>query len=75
MSASSDDSVKTTVENCARCGTGHKDIKFAKLKRACASWTHWAICPETGEPIMLKVVDADKGKKTIRKKTLNVKDS
>lgn len=63
-----DYSVKTTVENCARCGTGHKNIKFAKLKKPCVSWTHWAICPETGEPILLKIVDGEKNKKVIRKK-------
>lgn len=40
---------------CARCGQNHANIVFKKLLRPCEHMTYWASCPQTGEPIMLKI--------------------
>ena len=50
------------VGHCARCGKDHADLGFARFKRPCQKdtvngfeWTHWAMCPETKEPILLRI--------------------
>lgn len=40
--------------SCARCGGQHEGLSFRPLSRP-TDWTHWAPCPENGEPIMLKI--------------------
>ena len=49
---------KTNVGNCARCGGNHDVLLFRKLRRPVVApdreWTHWASCPENGEPILLR---------------------
>ena len=48
-----------TFDGCARCGGRHEGLEFKALGRPMApsyvsdmQWTHWALCPVTGEPIM-----------------------
>jgi hypothetical protein len=50
------DEKSVMVEDCARCGGKHQ-VVFQKLRRDCEGWTHWASCPETGEPILMKIED------------------
>lgn len=52
------------VVSCARCGGDHEDIEFRKLARpidvkmdgiaAMVRYAHWAPCPTTGEPILMR---------------------
>ena len=47
------------VKGCLRCGGTHKNVKFKLFKKA--NWkidnnVRWAMCPETQEPMLLKVV-------------------
>ena len=50
-----------TVRDCARCGGTHVHMAFQKLQLAGqapgSEWSHWTSCPETGEPIMLAIVE------------------
>lgn len=54
------DKFKTSVKSCARCGHDHNEVEFQALRAPItadsgdAEWTHWAPCPVTGEPILLK---------------------
>ncbi len=41
------------IENCARCGETHEKISCFKFNRPCESFTHWAQCPQTLEPILI----------------------
>lgn len=46
---------------CARCGQDHNSVVFMPLKRPVeyegkVVWTHWAPCPVTGEPILVRTV-------------------
>jgi hypothetical protein len=50
------DNMVVTVRTCARCGGDHTNLEFKKLTRIQDEWTHWAKCPNIGEPIMLKIV-------------------
>lgn len=50
------------VRGCARCGGDHAEISARRLQRPFQppeagglSWTHWAPCPDNGEPILLIV--------------------
>lgn len=51
------------VEGCARCGGDHQDVCFKPLTRHMATpegvpiGSHWAPCPENGEPILLTITD------------------
>jgi hypothetical protein len=47
------------INNCARCGGNHKNISCLQLTRPCEEFTHWAQCPTTLEPIMVRFVDDD----------------
>ena len=48
-----------TVKSCARCGKDHKDLKFVRFAQAQPDdrHTHWAVCPNTLEPILLVIED------------------
>ena len=48
------------VIHCVRCGDDHKDVVFAPFLRPAGELTHWAKCPNTGEPILMKVRDFSK---------------
>lgn len=47
------------LENCARCKKNHKIIikKFSKypVYNNKEIWTHYSICPNTKEPILIKM--------------------
>ena len=47
----------TLVKGCARCGKDH-EVQFKRLQRMMevSGHTHWAPCPNTGEPILMKIV-------------------
>lgn len=52
--------IVTTV-GCARCwGDGHSELLFNELTHPIedsnGNFTHWALCPTTNEPILMRVV-------------------
>lgn len=52
---------RTEINNCARCGGSHR-VVFKKLARPMTEsrHTHWALCPVTDEPILMRVIDIDR---------------
>ena len=44
------------VKHCARCGENHI-ITFKKFLRRHFDWTFWGMCPNTQEPVLLKILD------------------
>lgn len=46
------------VINCARCGSDHQQLKMKKMlkpiKIARSVWTHWALCPLSQDPILVR---------------------
>jgi hypothetical protein len=53
------ENLTTNIGFCARCGKDHPNLEFVKFARSAGRDTHWAQCPETGEPILLSVSDTD----------------
>lgn len=51
----------TGIESCARCGGNHEQsVWFFKFTYPIQDsngtlWTHWAVCPTNGEPILAKI--------------------
>lgn len=52
--------------NCARCGNEHKQLEVDKLESphrdsapGATTYTHWAMCPETDQPVLVAVVGDD----------------
>lgn len=51
------------VVSCSRCGHDHPELEFKPLvgrpmvDSDGVVWTHWTICPETGDPIMARKLD------------------
>lgn len=51
------------IKNCARCGEDHPDVQiataflrpFAPPEANGKAWTHWTICPVSGDPILIMV--------------------
>ena len=51
------DIVVKNLSGCARCGGRHQNLRFSKLTISQPdSHSHWAMCPCTNQPVMLKVV-------------------
>lgn len=50
---------KTTITGCARCGMEHKYLKFERLDNPTDNYEWWSICPSTGQPILLSVVEGE----------------
>jgi len=48
--------VTVSIARCARCGQNHKNLIFKRFESPPDEWTHWALCPKTGEPILMCVV-------------------
>ncbi len=54
------------VSGCARCGHDHVDLRFIPFTNGphrdddnSIAWTHWAICPEIFEPVLLRFIKDD----------------
>lgn len=55
------------ITGCARCGGSHEGIVARRMARPFApaeafdpqrgqlTWTHWALCPTNGDPILIMV--------------------
>ena len=45
------------VKNCARCGQNHDKMSFLKFigPPQEAHYTHYCICPQTLEPILMRI--------------------
>jgi hypothetical protein len=44
-----------SLRPCDRCGDVHLKIMFKPFaKRDVGSWTHWALCPTNGEPVLMR---------------------
>jgi len=61
-----------SIKNCARCGENHMDdelravpfvnpppVNSLEKKKSGMSLTHWATCPNTGDPIMVYTEASD----------------
>ena len=50
------------LTNCARCGGDHLDLSYRTFARpvpegdGLGDWTHWALCPTNGEPILIRMI-------------------
>jgi hypothetical protein len=51
--------IETDVVHCARCGETHRNLFFKPFGHRAAHYTHFAACPETGEPILMHVEKLD----------------
>ena len=51
-----DDEPPTEILSCERCGGDHPEIVFVELECHADTWDHWALCPETGEPLTLRLL-------------------
>lgn len=51
------ESFRLKVLVCARCRMDHDDVEFLPLTEPTRTFTHWAICPELGEPILFRQVN------------------
>ena len=57
--------LKVTINRCARCGVSHEGLLFKPFKNPVLDperlenitlFSHWALCPTSGEPIVLKIL-------------------
>lgn len=55
-----------TVEGCSRCGERHADLSFQEFVKppnyVGLTLTHWALCPTTGEPLLLRPASIEDGR-------------
>jgi hypothetical protein len=56
-----DKSILVIVKSCARCGEDHTYLEFKLFTEpmviAEITFTHWAVCPVTKEPILMRIID------------------
>jgi hypothetical protein len=59
------ETIEANVTGCSRCGEYHKQLVFKKFTNPIddtnGKWTHWATCPTTGDPVLMRIVDDDDG--------------
>lgn len=51
------------IINCSRCGENHTNLTFEPFRRPPGGFTHFAPCPTTHEPILMKVIPDKKGRR------------
>ncbi len=44
------------VRGCSRCGGAHDALRFEPLLNPDDVFEYWGSCPNTGQPILLRVV-------------------
>jgi hypothetical protein len=54
--------LKQSVFHCARCDTDHEGLEFKQfngnlITDSDGTWDWWGICPVTGDPILLRILD------------------
>jgi hypothetical protein len=49
--------IKVDLAHCDRCGHGHKALSFKRFTKRPDNieWTHFCVCPNNHEPILLKI--------------------
>ena len=51
------------LQRCSRCGGSHQELMFFELstpiflRYGVVLYTHWALCPTNGEPILNRVIN------------------
>lgn len=61
--------MKVNIIRCARCGSDHS-VEMAPFRNQPiiendqTEWTHWGTCPETGEPILMRIIARPEPAKT-----------
>ncbi len=45
----------TNVGHCARCRHNHVDVEFRLFIHPPPDANYWALCPDTGEPILMEM--------------------
>lgn len=50
---------RISIQGCARCGESHDVVTMMEFINPPPGYTHWAICPETGEPILAYFVEGN----------------
>lgn len=53
---------KWSVTGCARCGANHTKLRFKQAKNPIidedgTTWEWWALCPNTGDPVLLRILE------------------
>lgn len=57
----SGDGEKLSIVNCHACDARHDGIPFHEYKTPNPPYTHWFLCPRTGDPVMVALVQNSAG--------------
>jgi len=63
-----------SLSNCARCGGAHEQLEVKPLDNPPDRYTHFAMCPISQQPIMVKIV-AEQGSDSTPDDTVEVPKS
>jgi hypothetical protein len=47
--------IVVNVFDCSRCGNDHTEVVFKAISKPLGDVTHFALCPCTGQPILVTV--------------------
>ena len=53
------------LKNCARCKKNHRTLNLKKMRYpipeadGSVTWTHWAKCPNTGDPVLFSIIEME----------------
>jgi len=50
--------MKTEIKCCARCEKDH-EVEVKVFTNPPPIYTHWALCPNLNEPILIKIIEED----------------
>jgi hypothetical protein len=63
--------MKLDVRHCARCDKTHMALSFMPLSNPPPDVSHWAMCPQTHQPILLTITKHDESTDTTTLTTAN----
>jgi len=70
MATTGSNKINVDIKNCPRCGKDHEDVEFDRFgDKPIAGFTHFGSCPETNEPILVKVGITDDSEANAQPKT------
>lgn len=59
MNVYMNDDITVDVKDCSRCDEYHTDLCFKPLSNPFDIYSHYATCPNSGQPILLHVMTED----------------
>lgn len=67
--------IVVNVKACQRCGENHDGMVFSKLANPADEYTHWGVCPQKHQPVLLGFTREVKAEVVVKPDWIPAKDT